>query len=166
MLKILVSINSNEKDRWNAHLREHNVEWDSKFLGEVDMGKSGRIGNDDVGYKRSRPFTWSNKGGTDASSVIQLVATCHAATAYTILRRLNARFPTALQNLVNADSALPYIAISQCLEARHESGVLHHEGHKLSGVATNVKKLQAIVFYEALEGSMGSQAYAVAIFVL
>jgi hypothetical protein len=140
---------------------KHHVQWYSKLFGAMDVSKGWRISNDGVCYERllqifrqlvldAHPLLHCLLQGVNAEPV----------------SRLDTRSPCAAQNLRNAFPPFPNVAASQCVEARHETRILDHERHELSGIAANAEELKSILDNEVFEVRVCCETYSVAVCLL
>jgi hypothetical protein len=130
-----------------------------QFLGNMNMAKAGWIRDNSVGHKRPVP------GVTR-----QRVPLIHGHVSLVWQRRdthavasLDTRPPAPRDNLLDLLAALLDIAALERVEARHQPGVLDHEGHQLRRVSADVEELEPILLDERPEVGVGRYANTVAV---
>lgn len=75
------------------------------------------------------------------------------------------RPPTAEEHLRNTLSALANLAAGDGIKPRHETRVLDHKGHELSGVAANTEEFKIILLDEFLKSRVGGYTDSVTVCV-
>lgn len=71
--------------------------------------------------------------------------------------------PTAFDHGCNLLATLAYIARSKCVKSRHETRILHHEGHELGRITTDAEEFQTIFEDKVLENRVGGEPDSVAV---
>ncbi len=127
----------------------------------MDVGEARGVRNDSVGHERPD----ARCPGKHEALIDGFVSPVLGRSDAHAVAGLDAGAPASHEDLLDLLAAALDVAALEGVQARHQAGVLDHEGHQLSWVSADVEELEPVLLDKRFEVGMGGHSHAVAVCV-